>query len=166
MLYRFAPLKISLDFKDSTYRLGDTLPARVEIWAKGDIEIREASISLVCDQKFVENYSVSGPGLYSNPGVGSPRAQIPNQVGSERIESYVHSSETFLEGDSLSSGANRGYDVRLLIDTNLPRRFSDYKALEGDSLRSWSFDWKIVVLFDVVRGRDQKIEKEVRVQIG
>ena len=56
MLYRFAPLKISLDFKDSTYRLGDILPARVEIGAKGDIEIREASISLVCDQKFVENY--------------------------------------------------------------------------------------------------------------
>ena len=166
MLYRFAPLKISLDFKDSKYRLGETLFARVEIGAKGDIEIREASISLVCDQKFVENYSVSGPGLYSNSGIGSPRPQIPNQVGSERIESYVHSSDKFLEGDFLSSGTNRIYDVRLLIDTNLPRRFSDYKALEGDSLRSWSFDWKIIVLFDVVRGRDQKFENEVKIQIN
>ncbi len=166
MLHRLDPMDLSLDFDDRPYRLGEMVAVRVEIVPKGRIAIREASVELLCDQKFAETYTVSGPGLYSNPGVASPRPQIPNQVGNERLESYVHSTTAFLSDVTLEQGELRGFDVRLPIDSAPPRRFDDAKALEGDAVRSWSFDWRLVVSVDVAGGRDARLERAVKVQVA
>ena len=165
MLHRLDPMDLSLDFDDRPYRLGEMVAVRVEIVPKGRIAIREASVELLCDQKFAETYTVSGPGLYSNPGVASPRPQIPNQVGSERLESYVHSTAAFFSDVTLEQGELRGFDVRLPIDSAPPRRFDDAKALELDAVRSWSFDWRLVVSVDVAGGRDARLERDVKVQV-
>ena len=166
MLHRLDPMDLSLDFDDRAYKLGEMVAVRVEIVPKGRITIREAGVELLCDQKFAETYTVSGPGLYSNPGVASPRPQIPNQVGSERLESYVHSRTAFLSDVTPEPGEPRSFDVRLPIDTALPRRFDDAKALEGDAVRSWSFDWRLVVAVDVAGGRDARLERAVKVQVA
>ena len=166
MLHRLDPLDLGLDFDDRTYRLGETIAARVEVTAKGRISIREASVELLCDQKFAETYTVSGPGLYSNPGVAAPRPDISSQVGNERLESYVHSRTALLSDVTLEPGEPRGFDVRLPIGTAPPRRLDDARALEGDAARSWSFAWRLVVSVDVAGGRDAKLEKDITVQVA
>ena len=166
MLHRLDPLDLGLDFDDRTYRLGDTIAARVEITSKGRIAIREANVELLCDQKFAETYTVSGPGLYSNPGVAAPRPNISSQVGDERLESYVHSRTALLSDVTLEPGEPRGLDVRLPIGTAPPRRLDDARALEGDAARSWSFAWRLVVSVDVAGGRDAKLEKDITVQVA
>ena len=165
MLNRLDPLDLELDFNDRTYRLGEVVAVRVEIVPKGRVTIRQAGVELLCDQKFAESYTVSGPGLYSNPGVASPRPDIPNQVGSERVESYAHSRTTFLSDVTLEAGEQRAVDVRLPIGTAPPRRLDDARALDDDAARSWSFDWRLVVSVDVAGGRDARLERDIKVRV-
>ena len=165
MVHRLDPLDLGLDFDDRSYRLGETIPVRVEIAAKGRIAIREASLKLVCDQKFAESYTVSGPGLYANTTGSVPRPDISSQVGSERIESYAHSMASLISDVTLESGEQRAVDVRLEIGASTPRRLKDSTALEGDAARSWSFSWRLVVSVDVAGGRDASVERDVKVRI-
>ena len=157
---------MGLDFNDRSYRLGETIDVRVEVTAKGRIAIRKAGVELVCDQKFAETYTVSGPGLYSNTAGTAPRPDISSQVGDERLESYVHSRKAFLSDLTLESGESRSLDVRLPIDPSPPRRLDDARALEDDAARSWSFGWRLVVSVDVAGGRDARLERDVKVRVG
>ena len=166
MVHRLDPLDLGLDFNDRSYRLGETIDVRVEVTAKGRIAIRKAGVELVCDQKFAETYTVSGPGLYSNTAGTAPRPDISSQVGDERIESYVHSKKAFLSDLTLESGESRSLDVRLPIDPSPPRRLDDARALEDDAARSWSFGWRLVVSVDVAGGRDAKLERDIKVQVA
>ena len=165
MLHRLDPLDMGLDFDDRSYRLGETIDMRVEMTAKGRISIRKAGVELVCDQKFAETYTVSGPGLYSNTAGTAPRPDISSQVGGERIESYVHSRKAFLSDLTLESGESRSLDVRLPIDPYPPRRLKDARALDDDAARSWSFGWRLVVSVDVAGGRDASVERDVKVRV-
>lgn len=165
MVHRLDPLDLGLDFDDRSYRLGETIAVRVEMTAKGRIDIRKASVELMCDQKFAESYTVSGPGLYANTTGSVPRPDISSQVGSERIESYSHSRNAFLSDVTLESGESRSLDVRLPIDPYPPRRLDDAKALGDDAARSWSFSWRLVVSVDVAGGRDASVERDVRVRV-
>ena len=165
MVHRLDPLDLGLDFNDRSYRLGETIPVRVEVTAKGRIDIREAGVELVCDQKFAEAYTVSGPGLYSNTQGTAPRPDISSQVGSERIESYIHSRKAFLSDVTLESGESRSLDVGLAIGAAPPRRLKDARSLEDDAVRSWSFGWRLVVSVDVAGGRDASVERDVKVRV-
>ena len=107
MLHRLDPLELGLDFDDRPYRLGETVALRVEIVPKGRTTIREAGVELLCDQKFAETYTISGPGRYSNTGEVGLRPDISSQVGDERLESYVHSRTAFLSDVTLEP-VNRG----------------------------------------------------------
>ena len=166
MVHRLDPLDLALDFNDRSYRLGETVAVRVEMTAKGRIAIREAGVELLCDQKFAETYTVSGPGRYANPGVAAPRPDISSQVGDERLESYVHSSAAFLSDVTLEADESRSLDVRLPIDPAPPRRLEDARALEGDAARSWSFAWRLVVSVDVAGGRDAKLERDIKIRLA
>ena len=165
MLHRLDPLDLSLDFSDRTYKLGDTIAVRVEMTSKGRIDIRKAGVALMCDQKFAESYTVSGPGRYSNTGEAAARPDISSQVGDERIESYAHSRAAFLSDVTLEAGEQRTVDVRLAIDAAPPRRLDDARALDDDAARSWSFGWRLVVSVDVAGGRDASVERDVKVRI-
>lgn len=165
MVHRLDPLDLGLDFDDRSYRLGETIAVRVEMTAKGRIDVRKAGVELVCDQKFAETYTVSGPGRYSGSDEGSARPDISSQVGDERVESYVHSRTGFLSDLTLESGESRSLDVRLAIGTAPPRRLDDARALDDDAARSWSFSWRIVVSVDVAGGRDPSVERDVKVRV-
>ena len=162
MLHRLDPLDLSLEFDDRSYRLGETIAARVQVTSKGRIDVREASAELLCDQKFAETYTVSRAGRYSTQGVVAPRQEISSQVGDERVESYVHSSAAFLSDVTLEAGEQRTVDVRIAIDAAPPRRLDDARALDNDAARSWSFSWRLVVSVDVAGGRDASVERDIR----
>jgi len=165
MVHRLDPLDLGVDFDNRSYRLGETIAVRVEMTAKGRIDIREANLELLCDQKFAEAYTVSGPGRYSSSGEGSPRPDISSQVGDERLESYVHSRAAFLSDLTLDAGERRAVDVRLEIGASPPRRLDDAKALQDDAARSWSFSWRLVVSVDVAGGRDASVERDLKVRV-
>ncbi len=165
MVHRLDPLDLGLDFDDRSYRLGETIAVRVEMTAKGRIAIRNASLELVCDQKFAESYTVSGPGLYANTTGSVPRPDITSQVGSERIESYPHSMASLMSDVTLEPGEQRAVDARLAIAASPPRRLKDSSELEGDAARSWSFSWRLVVSVDVAGGRDASVERDVKVRV-
>ena len=165
MVHRLDPLDLGLDFNDRSYRLGETIDVRVEVTAKGRIDIRKAGVVLMCDQKFAETYTVSGPGLYSSSGVGAPRPDISSQVGDERTESYIHSRKAFLSDATLESGESKSLDVRLAIGTAPPRRLKDARSLDDDAARSWSFGWRLVVSVDVAGGRDASVERDIKVRV-
>ncbi len=163
-------MDLTLDFDDRAYRLGDTIAMSVAMEARGPVKVREASVELVCDQKFAESYTVSGPGAYSglsqplSGGRLPPRPDIPSKVGDERIESYAHSRAVFMSGEDLDPGPARQLTVRLPLDAAPPRRWEDAKALEGDAVRSWTFTWRLVVSVDVARGRDARAERPVNIR--
>jgi hypothetical protein len=165
MVYKLRPLEVSFDFEDREYGLGDTIQVDIELVPNGDVTVREARVDLSCEERFVENYSVSGPGLYSNPGVASPRAQISNQVIRERKETYVHSTEVFLSDAKLTAGISLRYQARLKIQPKPPVHVEDAKELRGDADRSWTFKWTLVTTVDVVRGRNPKRQRVVRVGV-
>ena len=165
MVYKLRPMEVSFDFDDREYRLGDTIRLSVQLVPSGDVDVREARVDVLCEERFVESYTVSSPGLYANPGVAAPRVDIPNQVTKEQKESYVHSTEVFLSGAKLKSGAAARYDVSLRIQPSPPIHLEDARELQKDASRSWSFKWTIVTTVDVVRGRNPKRQRVVNVRI-
>ena len=165
MVYKLRPLEVSFDFEDREYGLGDTIRADIELVPNSDVTVREARVDLMCEERYVENYSVSGPGLYSNPGVAVPRAQISNQVVREQKETYVHSTEIFLSDAKLAAGISLRYLARLNIQPTPPVHLEDARALQRDADRSWTFKWTLVATIDVVRGRNPKRQRVVRVGV-
>ena len=166
MVYRLRPMEVSFDFEDREYSLGDTIRVDVELVPNGDVSVREARVDLICEERYVENYSVSGPGLYSNPGVAAPRAQISSQVIREQKETYVHSTEVFLSDAKLSAGISLRFQARLKVEPTPPVHAEDARALQRDADRSWTFKWTLVMTVDVVRGRNPKTQHVVRVGVG
>ena len=165
MVYRLRPLEVSFDFEDLEYKLGDTIQVDVELVPNGDVTVREARLDLICEERYVENYSVSGPGLYSNPGGAAPRAQISSQVVREQKETYVHSTEVFLSDAKLAKGISLRYQARLNVQPKPPVHVEDARALQRDADRSWTFKWTLVMTVDVVRGRNPKTQRLVRVGV-
>ena len=165
MVYKLRPLEVSFDFEDREYRLGDTIKVGVELVPAGDVAVREARLDLVCEERYVQNYTVTGPGLYASSGVAGPVAQIPSQVTRERKETYVHSKEAFLTDARLSSGAPHRYDVKLRVETKPPTHLDDARSLQRDADRSWSFKWTLVATVNVVRGRDPKRQRAVKMRV-
>ena len=165
MVYNFRPVEVSFDFEDREYSLGETIQVDVELVPNGDVAVREARVDLMCEERFVENYSVSGPGLYSNPGVAAPRAQISNQVIKEQKETYVHSTEAFLSDANLTKGISLRQQVRLKVQPTPPVHIEDARSLQRDADRSWTFKWTLVTTVDVVRGRNPKRQRVVRVGV-
>ena len=46
---RLRPLGVKLDFGDQSYKLGETFDISVELNPRGDVEVREGRVDLVCN---------------------------------------------------------------------------------------------------------------------
>ena len=89
---RLRPLDVKLLFDDRPYMLGETIDVMLELSARGDIEVREARVDLVCEEYYVESFNVmvpdiktgrSGGGLYGGSTIAAgytPTPMIPKQV--------------------------------------------------------------------------------------
>ena len=165
MVYKLRPAEMKIDFEDREYRLGDTIDVDIELAPVSDVAVRRARIELVCEERFVESFGFSGPGMYASSGVGSPVSQIPSQVTKERKETYVHSATSVLDGASLRSGVPTSHRGVLRIEHKPPVHLEDSKELHADSSRSWTFKWTLVATLDVVRGRNPRRQRVVNVKV-
>ena len=94
-LSRIRPLDVTLVCDDRQYKLGEAIDIVVELSARGDVEVREARVDLVCEEKYVETYNVmvpdiktgrSGGGLLGGTSIAvgyTPTPMIPKQVVKE-----------------------------------------------------------------------------------
>ena len=166
-LSRLRPLDVRFLFDDRPYRLGETLDIVVELSARGEIEVREARLDLVCEENYIESYNVMVPdiktgramgGLYGGSSIAAgytPTPMIPKLVNKEHRETYVHSSVVFLTDSMLSSGATDQYDIRLGIEPEPPSHVSIATV-----------KWRLEVVVDVARARDVKAWHKVKVVLS
>ncbi len=113
MVFKRHPLEMKLEFEDRAYDLGDTIDIQVNLSPNGDVDVREARVDLVCKQRYTR---WSQPTVYvsSSRGMG-PILSASAGAADARIESFVHSSASFLEGTRLRQRGSSKHRIRLTI---------------------------------------------------
>ena len=125
MFRLFGPLEIRADFERREYRLGETVDVEVSLRARTNIAIAQASVQLVCRERFHEMHTVMVPASrpVAPPRMGSqqiPQIRIPKRITEEFTNTAVHSQEVFLVDSSLMKGSLETFRVKLDIESDLP----------------------------------------------
>ena len=161
---RIRPLDVKLIFEDRSYKLGETIDLVVELTPRGDVEVREGRVDLVCEEQWSENYtvmvavqrSVAIPTMGRGaPAVYLPTPRVPKQVHKEHKETYTHSSVVFLQDTRLNSRTMDNYRAALEIQLDPPPHAG------VATLR-----WRLVTTIDVARARDIKARYPVKVTLA
>ncbi len=161
MISRLRPVDVQIDFEDRPYELGETVKLMVELDAKSDVDVREGRIDLVCEEYYLENYTVMVPAArpsrnmpaISMTSISQVPSRIPKQVTREHRETFVHSSVEFITDTRLTSGTKDTYRLELEINTEPPPHVKQAKL-----------KWRLVALIDVARARD--IRKRYKLQVN
>ena len=164
MVYKLRPLKVSLDFEDHNYKLGDTINIRVELVPNSDVDVRGARIDLICEERFLHSWAHTGPGQIKGTGYHG-MAQVTNRKSAERKEKHVHSSVVFLDETRLRSGVPSTHNARLRVQPAPPPHAEEAAALQRDAGSSWSFKWRLVATVDVVRGANPSATRVVQIAL-
>ena len=157
---RLRPLGVKLDFGDRSYKLGETIDITVELNPRGDVEVREGRVDLVCEVRWREISTVkvvASRGAIPQPASGRsapPAVWVTKQVTKERKETYVHSTVVFLTNTHLHSGAPGRYNARLDIQPEPPAH-----AAEG------TVKWQLLTTIDVAGARDFTRKRKVQVTV-
>ena len=171
MVYKLKPLELSFDFEDRLYELGDQINVRVTLTPSGDINVREARVDLVCEERYsrqesgVRAGSLGAAGIQGGKLVSTTDYVPASSWVSQRTESYVHSSVVFLNDVTLSSGRPGTYDATLQIQPTPPAHLEDAGELQRDSRSSWTFKWRVTASANIVRGRDPKRQRTVKLRL-
>ncbi len=171
MVYELKPLELSFQFEDREYNLGDTVDIQVNLKPAGDVSVREARVDLVCEEVYSRNQRgvvipAGGSGLIQGGNSFKSTDYVPaSSWVDQRAESYVHSSVVLLQDGTLRSGEPTAYSARLQIQPQPPTHLDEAMDLQRDAEASWSFKWTLVASVNVVRGRDQKRQRKVKVKL-
>ncbi len=160
---RLRPLDVNLSFEDRTFTLGETINLTVELTARGDVEVREGRVDLMCYERWTEIYTVmvvaaGRPSLATSLATGAGAVhlppRIPKQVTKEHKESYVHSSVIFLEETQLDPNTTSSYTFGIDIQEESPPHAKEATVR-----------WNLVTVVDVARARDIKTRYPVKVTV-
>ena len=61
MVSRLRPLDVNLVFEDRPYKLGETINLTMELTPRGDVEVREGRVDLMCEERWQEVSTVMVP---------------------------------------------------------------------------------------------------------
>ena len=151
---RLRPLDLKLFFEDRPYKLGETIDITTELDARGDVEVREGRVDLVCEARWTEIYTVMVSAGRQPRGVAYILPMVPKQVSKKHVETYVHSSVVFLQETRLDSTTRGSYRARLEIEPESPPHAAEATV-----------KWMLVAAIDVVRARDIKTRRAVEVRV-
>ena len=166
MVYKFKPLELSLDFQDRSYELGDTINVQVMLTPNSDVDVRRGRVDLVCEEHYSQRGRTFVPDTYSQSSrAGLVISGRTRDVGTERKERAVHSTVSLLEASLLTGGAPSIRAARLLVALTPPPHFEDARALQLDSQSSWTFKWTLIATIDIVRGRNPRVQRAVKVML-
>ena len=161
MVTRLRPLKVTMVFKDRSYKLGETIDIHLQLKARRDVVIREGRVDLICQEKYRQNLTVT---VTKGPTPGSAGAPLmifkeTKQVNHSRNESSPHSGAVFLSNARLRSGATGRHRVRLEIGPEPPQHMSDPTVTEEE------VSWALVAAFDVAQARDVTLRQPIKVAL-
>ena len=171
MVYKLKPLELSFDFEDRQYELGDTVDIRVDLVPNADVRVREARVDLICEERFARaqrgiSVGVGGPAAAQGGNVFTSTDYVPASSSVGRGgESYIHSSVAFLKDTTLPSGRPSSQAIRLQIQAVPPKHLDEAIDLQRDADSSWTFKWRLVASVNIVRGRDPKKQRTIRVKL-
>ena len=171
MVYKLKPLELTLDFEDRAYELGDTINIRVTLTPNGDVDVREARVDLLCEERFSQHESGVVMGLSGRAGIAGQKMRVTTDYlpasswVSQRTESYIHSSAVFINDARIRSGHPSIHIAKVQIQPKPPTHLDEARDLQRDSKSSWTFKWTLVVTVNVVRGRDQKRQRKIKVKL-
>ena len=116
------------------------------------------------------NYDMLSGEVFKNIDTeGFEFINVDDKSSTEEIEKGKQMCEendiVFLENKTLNSDKPTPHTATLKINPDLPHHFEDAKALVRNAEESWTFKWRIVVSADVIRGRDQKRQKQVKIKL-
>ena len=162
MVGRFRPLDVKLDFQDQVYRLGETIALRVELKARGDVELREGRVDLMCGERWTEVSTIMVPEkrryVAADLRIG-PLAPIklktPKSVTIDYKETHLHSGVVFVQEDRINSDTKYYYSPKLAIQRKLPPH-ADKATLK----------WSLVATVSLASGRDIRTRQAVNVSLA
>ena len=155
MVYKLRPLELNLECDEGPYKLGERIALDLELTPNADVEVREARVDLVCEERLSRTESAIQIGMGGGATIQGARVQqttdyIPaSTVLRQSKESYVHSSVVFLKDALLSSGQASRYTPKLDIEAVPPRHMDDATGLEGDATSSLTFKWIVVASVNI-----------------
>ena len=147
MVFKLKPLELSFDFEDRSYELGDTIDVRVNLTASGDVDVREARIDLVCEERFSQHESGVVMGLSGRAGIAGQKMRVTTDYVSasswvsQRTESYIHSSAVFINDARIRSGHPSIHIAKVQIQPKPPTHLDEAKDSQRDSRSSRTFKW-------------------------
>jgi hypothetical protein len=171
MVYKLRPLELVFEFEDREYELGDTTSVRVTLMPNADVRVRQVRVDLICEETYARGESGIAMGAGGAQGIQGGNSHVSTDYvpgstwASQRTESYVHSSVVIVEDVSLRGGISVTHNARLHIDQALPKHFDEAAELQRDANSSWTFKWRLVASVNVVRGRNPKRQRKVRVKL-
>ncbi|MBI2855240.1 MAG: hypothetical protein HYX93_00145 [Chloroflexi bacterium] len=161
-LSRIRPLDVKLSYEDLPYSLGEHIPISVEVYARGDVEVREAWIDLVCEETYIESYTMmvpdrktyrapDGPLSSLHPDY-TPTPMVEQRVSKKHKKTYVHSSVVFLTNQWLAGDSTTWHEATLKIEPLPPAHWT-----------SGTVKWKLVATLDVASARDVRARGPVSI---
>jgi hypothetical protein len=165
MVYKIKPLELSFDFEDRSYDLGDVIDIQVALAPNGEVTVRAARVDLICEERYVQAPGPASAQYASWSGVPPQARSATLNPTKETKETYVHSSGEFLRDARLPAGVPSAHRIRLRIQPAPPKHADEAAALVRDAASSWTFKWRLVASVDIVRGRNPKLQRTVKVRL-
>ena len=166
MVYKLKPLELSFEFEDRVYELGDTIDVQVTLTPNSNVDVRGGRVDLVCDERYIQTATTFVPDTYAQTSrAGSVTSGQTRDVATERKERVVHSTVSLLETGRLAGGTPSIHTGRLMIQPTPPPHFEEARALQRDAQSAWTFKWTLIAIIDVVRGRNPRAQRAVKVRL-
>jgi len=162
---------LDVDLPDREYELGGRMDVSIILTPDRDVAIRSAQVDLVCNQIYTHHsaWEGSAPALAARARTGAATSPRLDYSGGTRVdqrtESYVHSTVTTLEDTLIRADFTETRRADLRIDPTPPKRWDQAVEAHRNAAAAWSFEWMLSVSLDIARGRDLKVEREVRIKL-
>ena len=154
----FSPLKLRVLFEERAYKLGEAIDFMVELKPRGNVEMREGRIDLVCEENYVETTVETMPSLTGGShrtAIGNssvPLGGVPKRITKKHRNRFVHSSVVFLTDAHLRAGLASDHPVRLSILPEVPSHAGDGNV-----------KWTLEITADLAGSRDITQKKSITI---
>ena len=162
---------LDVDFPDREYEPGGLIDVSIIVTPDRDATIRSARVDLLCNQTYTHHseWEGSAPVTVARVRTGAETSAMLDFAGGmkvdQRTESYVHSTVTTLKDTLFRADVTETRRVDLRIDATPPKRWNDAVEANRNAAAAWSFAWTLSVSLDIARGRDHKVERDVRIKL-
>ncbi len=153
----FSPLSIRVDLEERPYKLGEVIDFKLELKPRGQVEVREGRIDLVCEENYIETIFDVMPDLTGGShgrtiNSSIPLSRVPKRITKKHRNKFVHSSVVFLANAHLSAGLPSDHSASLSIRPEAPAHAGDGKI-----------KWTLEITADLAGSRDVTLKKPIAV---